>query len=157
MQSDSPIKKRGRTADRGVRPSWLLGRCFLRRRQVRRLRKSRERRREQLRPSGVCSCSLFPASTHRLVATSLPVVSSLLAFTSHARPMVRRAQMPYQLGSNSYHARPCREDWGWAWWLLCHPSPKVSRAIQKLFLEVSRVSKRREPHMWVAELTSQVQ
>src|SRR3979490_3339300 len=85
------------------------------------------------------------------------MVSSFLAFTSRARPITRSAQMPYQLGSNSYQARPCREDWGWAWWLLCHPSPKVSNATQKLFREVSAVWYRRGPHMWVAEFTSQVE
>jgi len=45
---------------------------------------------------------------------------------------------------------------GWAWWLLCQPSPPVSRATHQLLRESSRVSKRRLPHMWVAELTSQV-
>ena len=30
---------------------------------------------------------------------------------------------------------------GWAWWLLCQPSPPVIRATQKLLRESSRVSK----------------
>src|ERR1700733_9210051 len=45
----------------------------------------------------------------------------------------------------------------WAWWLLCQPSPKVRSATQKLLRESSAVSKRREPHRWVAEFTSQVE
>jgi len=59
-------------------------------------------------------------------------------------------------GSNSYHTRPCRADVGCAWWLLCHPSPKVSSATNQLLRESSRVANLREPHMCVAELTSQV-
>src|SRR6266516_273702 len=64
--------------------------------------------------------------------------------------------MPYQFTSTSYHLRPWRDDVGWAWWLLCQPSPKVSSATSQLFVDLSRVEKRREPHRWVAELTSQV-
>ena len=40
--------------------------------------------------------------------------------------------------------------------MLCQPSPNVSRATHQLFFESSLTSKRREPHMCVAELTSQV-
>src|SRR5205814_7967137 len=58
--------------------------------------------------------------------------------------------------SISYHARPCAADAGYAWWLLCHPSPKVMAATHQLLRESSRVSNRRDPHMWVAEFTSQV-
>src|SRR5579864_8017500 len=61
-----------------------------------------------------------------------------------------------QEGSNSYQARPCRADVGWAWWLLCHPSPKVMRATHQLLRELSRVAKRRPPHICVAEFTSHV-
>src|SRR5262249_18460774 len=64
--------------------------------------------------------------------------------------------MPYQFTSNSYQANPWRADCGCAWWLLCQPSPKVSMATQKLFLESSVVRKRCLPHICVAELTSQV-
>src|SRR5262249_19310653 len=39
---------------------------------------------------------------------------------------------------------------------LCHPSPKVRSATHQLLVESSRVSKRRDPHLWVAELTSHV-
>src|SRR5688572_28236338 len=58
--------------------------------------------------------------------------------------------------STSYHARPCAADVGCAWWLLCQPSPKLSAATHQLLRESSRVSKRRDPHMWVAEFTSHV-
>src|SRR5579864_9406060 len=58
--------------------------------------------------------------------------------------------------SNSYQARPCRALTGWAWWLLCQPSPPVRRATHQLLRESSLVSKRRLPQRWVAELTSQV-
>src|SRR6202453_2392666 len=64
--------------------------------------------------------------------------------------------MPQKLGSISYQVRPWRAETGKAWWLLCHPSPPVSRATHQLLRESSRVSKRREPHIWVAELTSHV-
>src|SRR3569833_1180340 len=61
-----------------------------------------------------------------------------------------------QEGSNSYHVRPCRAEVGCAWWLLCQPSPKVISATHQLLRESSRVANRRDPHWWVAELTSQV-
>ena len=61
-----------------------------------------------------------------------------------------------QVGSNSYQARPWRADVGWAWWLLCQPSPNVRSATHQLLRESSFVAKRRRPHMWVAELTSHV-
>src|SRR5665213_2881604 len=64
--------------------------------------------------------------------------------------------MPQKLGSISYQARPWRAETGCAWWLLCHPSPPVSSATHQLLRESSRVLKRREPHLCVAELTSQV-
>ena len=60
------------------------------------------------------------------------------------------------MGSNSYQASPCRAEVGWAWWLLCHPSPNVRSATHQLFCESSVVSNRREPHMCVAEFTSHV-
>ena len=34
--------------------------------------------------------------------------------------------------SSSYQARPWRADTGWAWWLLCQPSPKLSSATHQL-------------------------
>src|SRR5688572_30805347 len=64
--------------------------------------------------------------------------------------------MPIQLRSSSYQARPCRALVGWAWWLLCHPSPKVRSATHQLLVESSRVLKRREPQRCVAEFTSHV-
>src|SRR5579872_2578232 len=82
---------------------------------------------------------------------------SLLSLMSHARPRARNAEMPYQFMSISYHASPCFAATGTAWWLLCQPSPKVRIATQKLLVEVSVVMKRREPHMWVAEFTNQVE
>src|SRR5271156_5387156 len=51
---------------------------------------------------------------------------------------------------------PWLADTGCAWRLLCQPSPPVNSATHQLFVESSRVLKRREPHRWVAELTSQV-
>src|SRR6185369_8774879 len=65
-------------------------------------------------------------------------------------------RMPHQLRSISYQASPWRAEVGWAWWLLCQPSPKVSSATHQLFLESSDVENRRVPHMCVAELTNQV-
>src|SRR5688500_17962961 len=76
---------------------------------------------------------------------------------SHARPSARSVLMPIQFRSISYQARPWRALVGCAWWLLCHPSPNVSAATHQLFVESSRVSNRREPHLCVAEFTSQVQ
>src|SRR5580698_4646755 len=73
-----------------------------------------------------------------------------------ARPSLERIQMPQKLGSTSYHARPWRAETGWAWWLLCHPSPPVTSATHQLLREASRVSNRRLPHMCVAEFTSHV-
>ncbi len=64
--------------------------------------------------------------------------------------------MPYQLKSISYHFKPCRAETGCAWWLLCQPSPKVSNATHQLLVDMSLVTKRREPQLWVAEFTSQV-
>src|SRR5687767_11157619 len=75
---------------------------------------------------------------------------------SHASPRAFRVLMPIQFRSTSYQARPCRALVGWAWWLLCQPSPKVRAATHQLFVESSLVVKRRDPHLWVAEFTSQV-
>src|ERR1700679_2826144 len=58
--------------------------------------------------------------------------------------------------SNSYQVRPWRALTGWAWWLLCQPSPPVRMATHQLLRESSLVSKRRLPQRWVAELTSHV-
>ena len=64
--------------------------------------------------------------------------------------------MPHQFTSTSYHVSPWRAAVGCAWWLLCQPSPKVRSATHQRFVESSAVSKRREPHKCVAELTSHV-
>src|SRR4029077_13868230 len=81
---------------------------------------------------------------------------SLGSLMSHARPRLFSAEIPYQLTSTSYQVRPCIAACGAAWWLLCQPSPKVRIATQKLLVEVSPVRNRREPHICVAEWTSQV-
>src|ERR1700752_5139313 len=73
-----------------------------------------------------------------------------------ARPSRLKSNIAYQLESNSYHFMPCRAETGWAWWLLCHPSPRVNTATHQLLVEGSRVGKRREPQIRVAELMSQV-
>src|SRR5579863_4062886 len=75
---------------------------------------------------------------------------------SQARPSFCSAQMPYQLVSTSYQVKPWEAEVGWAWWLLCQPSPKVSSATHQLLVERSRVAKRRDPQECVAEFTSQV-
>src|SRR5580765_432247 len=77
--------------------------------------------------------------------------------TSVNKPSISKARMPYQFTSTSYQVRPWRAVCGAAWWLLCHPSPNVSKATQKLFFEVSPVMNRCDPHMCVAEFTSQVE
>src|SRR3954465_3745818 len=74
----------------------------------------------------------------------------------HTSPPDWRAPIASQFTSTSYHARPCRALVGCAWWLLCHPSPKVNSATHQLFVESSRVSKRRDPHLWGGELRSEV-
>ena len=71
-------------------------------------------------------------------------------------PKVSSSLICSQVRSTSYHARPCRAEVGWAWWLLCQPSPKVRIATHQLFFESSLVWNRREPHMCVAEFTSHV-
>src|SRR5215469_3317841 len=76
--------------------------------------------------------------------------------TDRATPRCFRNLIVIQEMSNSYQARPCRAELGWAWWLLCQPSPKVNNATHQLLRESSRVANRREPHMCVAEFTSQV-
>src|ERR1044071_8291926 len=86
-------------------------------------------------------------------------VSRLLTVASLmflATPNTRSTLISSQDGSNSYQARPCRAEVGCAWWLLCQPSPNEIMATHQLLRESSRVAKRRAPHMWVAELTSQV-
>src|SRR6267142_4496625 len=75
---------------------------------------------------------------------------------ARARPRSCRTRIPHQLKSISYHLNPGRAEVGWAWWLLCQPSPKVSKATHQLLVERSRVIKRREPQLCVAEFTSQV-
>src|ERR1041385_910946 len=73
-----------------------------------------------------------------------------------ATPRALRTLIRIQLGSNSYHAKPCRAEVGCAWWLLCQPSPKLRMATHQVLRESSRVLKRRLPNMWVAEFTAQV-
>src|SRR5687767_15665878 len=75
---------------------------------------------------------------------------------SHASPRGFRVLMAIQVRSTSYQARPCRALVGWAWWLLCQPSPKVRAATHQLFVESSLVVKRRDPHLCVAEFTNHV-
>ena len=82
--------------------------------------------------------------------------SNFATCTFLAKPSLDKIQMPQKLGSISYQVRPWRAETGCAWWLLCHPSPPVSSATHQLLRESSCVSKRRLPHMWVAEFTSQV-
>src|SRR5512147_2674385 len=76
--------------------------------------------------------------------------------TDLAIPSRLSSRIWIQDGSNSYQAKPWRADVGWAWWLLCQPSPKVMRATHQLLRESSRVAKRREPQRCVAEFTSHV-
>src|SRR5947209_2489162 len=73
-----------------------------------------------------------------------------------AMPKTLSTLIRSQDGSNSYQAMPWRAEVGCAWWLLCQPSPKEIAATHQLLRESSRVAKRRAPHMWVAEFTSQV-
>src|SRR4051812_19465476 len=77
-------------------------------------------------------------------------------FRSLTTPMALNSFKVIQEISNSYQASPWRAETGCAWWLLCHPSPNVSSATHQLLRESSLVSNRREPHMCVAEFTSQV-
>src|SRR3954471_7660854 len=77
-------------------------------------------------------------------------------FRSLTTPMALNSFKVIQEMSNSYQASPWRAETGCAWWLLCHPSPKVTIATHQLLVESSLVTKRRLPHMWVAEFTSQV-
>ena len=44
-----------------------------------------------------------------------------------ARPSSSSARMVSQVTSNSHHWWPCVAERGWAWWLLCQPSPLVMR------------------------------
>src|SRR5574341_383373 len=84
--------------------------------------------------------------------------SAILAnFTFLAKRSSCRVRMPHQFMSTSYQARPWRAEVGCAWWLLCQPSPKVKSATHQLLRESSVVTKRRLPHKWVAEFTSQVE
>src|ERR1700682_4772358 len=116
----------------------------------------RERRRLRLRidlgqaPHGKAKGMPYAASRSVRALSSLATWMDF-AMRSHFSTLIRS-----QDGSNSYHARPCRAEVGCAWWLLCQPSPNVTRATHQLLRESSRVAKRREPHMCVAELTSQV-
>src|ERR1051326_4012873 len=82
--------------------------------------------------------------------------STRATWTDFARPIHFSTLTRIQLGSNSYHARPCRADVGCAWRLLCQPSPKLNSATHHVLRESSRVLNRRLPNMWVAEFTAQV-
>src|SRR5437899_11016551 len=83
-------------------------------------------------------------------------VSTVATLIDLAIPKKRSTLISSHDGSNSYQASPWRAEVGWAWWLLCQPSPKEISATHQLLRESSRVAKRREPHIWVAEWTSQV-
>src|ERR1043166_8385295 len=83
--------------------------------------------------AGITSCS---------VVTTCAIFATLM---SHARPSRRSVLMPIQFRSSSYHASPWRAETGCAWWLLCHPSPKVMSATHQLLVESSRVLNRRAP------------
>src|SRR3982751_6516246 len=77
-------------------------------------------------------------------------------FRSLTTPMALNSFKVIQEISNSYQASPWRAETGCAWWLLCHPSPNVSSATHQLLRESSVVTNRRDPNMWVPELTSHV-
>src|ERR1017187_6937173 len=87
---------------------------------------------------------------------STRLLSTVATWTACATPKNLRTLIRIQDGSNSYQASPCRAEVGWAWWLLCQPSPNEMSATHQLLRESSRVANRRAPHMWVAEFTSQV-
>src|ERR1044071_9025815 len=70
------------------------------------------------------------AAVHHLVATSF----NGIILIDFARPSSWSPRMPHQLKSTSYQARPCLAEVGCAWWLLCHPSPKVKRATHQLLV-----------------------
>ena len=73
---------------------------------------------------------------------------SFATFRSRTMPMALSSFSVIQEMSNSYQARPWRAETGWAWWLLCQPSPNVSSATHQLLRESSRVSNRRDaPHV----------
>src|SRR5215475_9226204 len=76
--------------------------------------------------------------------------------TSHARPTRFIAPISICDGSISYHFRPCAAERGKAWWLWCQDSPKEGMASQKTLVDLSSMSKRREPKKWQIELTDQV-
>src|SRR5262245_2701076 len=113
---------------------------------------------ESYAENSACRAELgIVARNEPYAASSTGSASRILAtFTSRTTPNALRIFSVIQEMSNSYHARPWRADTGCAWWLLCQPSPNVRSATHQLLRESSRVSKRRDPHMCVAELTSQV-
>jgi hypothetical protein len=47
---------------------------------------------------------------------------------------------------------PWAADRGWAWWLLCQPSPLLITPTSQLLRLSSRVAKLRWPHTWVNAL-----
>jgi hypothetical protein len=52
------------------------------------------------------TCGLMSSLCRESAHYKVSIASSFLALTSQARPIIRRAEIPYQFGSNSYHARP---------------------------------------------------
>ena len=49
--------------------------------------------------------------------------AGILSRTSYAIPVAFKALITQNVGSSSYHLWPARALEGWAWWLLCQPSP----------------------------------
>ena len=83
-----------------------------------------------------------PAADHR-DAHQCPAFASTHAGTglrSRTRPSACSSRSPYHVKSNSHQKNPWRALPGKKWWLLCHPSPKVSSASHRLLRLSSRVS-----------------
>ena len=58
--------------------------------------------------------------------------------TFQARPSFSSVRIVIHAMSSWRRSRPCRAEAGNAWWLLCHPSPKVSAATTQLLRLSSR-------------------
>ena len=86
------------------------------------------------------------------VALAVLLFAAGIDFRSHTSPSAAIARSRYQVRSSSHQATPWRAAPGKWWWLLCQPSPKVSRASQRLLRLSSRVSKRRRPYRCASEL-----
>src|SRR5262249_39388424 len=70
----------------------------------------------------------------------LAAIFLLTRTTSQARPAFSINQTLIQVTSNSHHLWPWEALRGWAWWLLCQPSPLLRMPIRMLFLLFSSVS-----------------